>query len=69
VRDRLAAEGLLRADRGDAPADHVFLSSGDITWFADLGRRLLGPELTDATTWRPGGVMLPPRPHPVTPAH
>ena len=35
-----------------APAEHRFLSSGDISWFADLGRRLLGPELRDAVEWR-----------------
>jgi len=27
---------------------HRFLSSGDVAWFADLGRRLLGPELESA---------------------
>lgn len=45
--------GLLR-DRQhavDEPAVHRFLSSGDITWFADLGGRLLGPELRDAERW------------------
>jgi glutamate racemase len=26
---------------------HTFLSSGDVEWFRSLGRRLLGPELTD----------------------
>ena len=33
-----------------APANptHRFLSSGDVGWFADLGRRLLGPELAAA---------------------
>lgn len=30
---------------------HRFLSSGDIAWFADLGRRLLGPELDRAEQW------------------
>jgi glutamate racemase len=29
-------------------AEHRFISSGDIAWFADLGRRLLGPELARA---------------------
>lgn len=28
-----------------------FLSSGDIAWFAQLGRRLLGPELERADQW------------------
>jgi glutamate racemase len=51
ARDVLAAANLLRnADLG--PATHRFLSSGDISWFADLGRRLLGPELRDAGEWR-----------------
>jgi glutamate racemase len=33
---------------GDAPARHRWLSSGDVGWFRDLGRRLLGPELAAA---------------------
>jgi len=28
-----------------------FLSSGDVEWFADFGRRLLGPELSSASQW------------------
>lgn len=61
VRDLLLGADLLRsADDGDeTPPVHRFLSSGDIDWFADLGRRLLGPELSGADTWRPGGVDLP----------
>jgi glutamate racemase len=51
ARDELGAAGLLRSAGGD-PAQHTFLSSGDISWFADLGRRLLGPELRDAVEWR-----------------
>ncbi|MEI7547931.1 MAG: glutamate racemase [Actinomycetota bacterium] len=54
VRDELGAAGLLRdavADDGE-PARHRFLSSGDISWFADLGGRLLGPELRGAEHWR-----------------
>jgi glutamate racemase len=48
---RLAQLGVLR----DAPCDgdHRFLSSGDISWFADLGGRLLGPELAHAAMWTP----------------
>ena len=42
----LADTGLARTDT--TPATHRFLSSGDIDWFRALGRRLLGPELTDA---------------------
>jgi glutamate racemase len=45
---------LLRAVVGGGPpAEHRFYSSGDISWFADLGRRLLGPELVDAARWHP----------------
>lgn len=35
------------------PARHVFLSSGDVEWFRQLGSRLLGPEVTEvaATPW------------------
>jgi glutamate racemase len=50
ARDELSNGGLLRAD-GDDPAQHRFLSSGDISWFADLGGRLLGPELRNAAQW------------------
>ena len=35
------------------PAEHRFYSSGDISWFADLGGRLLGPELGAAEHWQP----------------
>jgi len=51
TRDALTEAGLLRPV-GGPPAEHRFLSSGDISWFADLGRRLLGPELRDAAGWR-----------------
>jgi len=50
ANDELRDGGLLRADGGQ-PAQHRFLSSGDISWFADLGGRLLGPELRDAAQW------------------
>ena len=46
----LIAAGLLRAPSATS-ATHRFLSSGDISWFADLGGRLLGPELRDAEQW------------------
>jgi glutamate racemase len=59
VRDLLVEHGLLRSDDQGTPPEHRFLSSGDIDWFADLGRRLLGPELSEADTWTPGGVVLP----------
>ena len=51
ARDQLSEADLLRADGGES-AEHQFLSSGDISWFADLGGRLLGPELRDAAHWR-----------------
>ena len=44
---------LLRAEDADHPAEHRFYSSGDISWFADLGGRLLGPELGAADHWQP----------------
>jgi glutamate racemase len=50
ARAVLAELGLLRARGGDA-AEHLFFSSGDPTWFAELGGRLLGPELDGAAHW------------------
>ncbi len=53
LKARLEADGLTsgRPDGGS----HRFESSGDVAWFADLGRRLLGPELAsaDAHIWQP----------------
>lgn len=49
----LGAAGLLRTSAGE-PAWHRFMSSGDISWFADLGGRLLGPELSNAEQWHHG---------------
>ena len=55
VKQELEATQLMRvgATTGDdsSTGDHKFLSSGDIAWFAELGRRLLGPELESATQW------------------
>ena len=46
---------LMRGEKmGSHPArrgTHTFLSSGDVEWFAELGRRLLGPELMQAGRW------------------
>ena len=50
ARDELTSAGLVRQPDGQQ-AVHRFLSSGDISWFADLGGRLLGPELRDAEQW------------------
>lgn len=47
----LDAEGLRRDGHG--AGRHTFLSSGDPRWFADMGRRLLGPELSTAGQWAP----------------
>jgi glutamate racemase len=47
----LNALGLTVADEGPEPTRR-FLSSGDVSWFADLGRRLLGPELDQAEPHR-----------------
>jgi glutamate racemase len=51
TRDVLDQLGLLRV--GESDAVHRFYSSGDISWFADLGGRLLGPELGAADHWQP----------------
>ncbi len=61
VRDQLGAAGLLRTRPPDATPEHRFYSSGDISWFADLGRRLLGPELAEAEHWAADTVGHPPR--------
>jgi len=63
VRRVLDETGLRRPAPG-SPGRHRFLSSGDVTWFADLGRRLLGPELASAGRWIPGegGDSVPPSP-------
>ena len=39
------------ASRSVGKGKHTFLSSGDVEWFADFGRRLLGPELSSASRW------------------
>lgn len=50
LRALLEGSDLARSAAG--PASHEFLSSGDISWFQDLGRRLLGPELDTAQPYR-----------------
>ncbi|HTN80324.1 MAG TPA: glutamate racemase [Acidimicrobiales bacterium] len=47
VRDVLDATGLARTSEC-TPATQRFLSSGDVAWFEEIGRRLLGPELDHA---------------------
>jgi glutamate racemase len=52
VRRLLEGTDLARSlDAG--PARHRWLSSGDVAWFRQLGRQLLGPELdeAEALTW------------------
>ena len=49
LADMLRARDLL-AEAGRV-GTHTFLSSGDVEWFADFGRRLLGPELSSASRW------------------
>jgi glutamate racemase len=51
ARSELHRMGLLRDVT--AAGEHRFLSSGDTDWFADLGGRLLGPELAHAERWNP----------------
>jgi len=48
VRDILLEHSI---QRDEPQGEHRFLSSGDIAWFAQLGRRLLGPELERADYW------------------
>jgi glutamate racemase len=49
VRQLLLDNGVVRVrPDGDRPANHTWLSSGDVDWFAEMGRRLLGPELANA---------------------
>lgn len=56
---RLLAEDRRALARGVAggPGRHRFVSSGDVSWFRDLGSRLLGPELAaaEAHRWPPAG--------------
>ncbi|MGA0878234.1 MAG: glutamate racemase [Ilumatobacteraceae bacterium] len=51
LRDRLQQAAMLRPG-GAGPGRHLFLSSGDVAWFRDLGSRLLGPELLEAGSWQ-----------------
>lgn len=51
VLSLLRSSGLAR-DPAAGPGRRRFLSSGEVGWFRDLGRRLLGPELTDVEAVR-----------------
>lgn len=48
----LESTGLAR-DAAAGPGRHRFLSSGEVAWFREMGRRLLGPELLEVepVTW------------------
>jgi glutamate racemase len=49
LRELMSSRGLQRIDTDPARlGTHRFLSSGDVERFSELGRRLLGPELTAA---------------------
>ena len=50
ARDQLQNSGLLRHTAPNA-VEHQFLSSGDVSHFAELGGRLFGPELAQAEPW------------------
>jgi glutamate racemase len=53
VAARLAGGSLARPAGAARGAGRLrFISSGDIAWFEDLGRRLLGPELAGAEAFR-----------------
>ncbi len=52
VRDVLETRGIEAPS--DAQGSRRFLSSGDVEWFATLGRRLLGPELGEVSAWISG---------------
>jgi len=52
VKQELEATQLMRKGDDESTGERRFLSSGDIAWFAQLGRRLLGPELETATQWK-----------------
>ncbi len=45
VANLLEETGSVRRTSGKG--NHRWISSGDVGWFGDLGRRLLGPEITD----------------------
>ena len=51
VRDELAAAKTARSVESGNLGSHEFYSSGDVKHFAELGRRLLGPELANAKYW------------------
>jgi glutamate racemase len=53
LRDQLDQINLLKSLSGTS-GQHVFMSSGDVSWFKALGTRLLGPELSNVDIWNKG---------------
>jgi len=45
VRRLMTERGLLRSDQHGSGGTATFITTGDVNWFEELGRRLLGPEL------------------------
>jgi len=52
LAEEMTQLGILRHS-GPQKGEHKFISSGDVRSFAELGSRLLGPELHDALLWSP----------------
>ena len=48
VRRQLEALGMLRRERVGHVGSQTFVTTGDVHWFRELGRQLLGPELERA---------------------
>ncbi len=57
LAERLAAQGLTHPDQ-ERCGEHRFVSSGDVSTFVRLGRRLLGPELESAVAWSPPALAI-----------
>ena len=51
VRDVLIKNNISRSVDDEVKSSHEFYSSGDVQYFAELGRRFLGPELSLAKQW------------------
>ena len=49
LKSVLDETGLVRRTAGKGA--HHFISSGDVAWFRQLGRQLLGPELDEVEAW------------------
>ena len=52
LRALLGDLGLART--GEGRPRHTWISSGDVATFRDLGRRLLGPEISEVQAWKVG---------------